>query len=386
MSLIIPFFAAFTVYGVASPYLSVLVRGLGYSTGLVGLLLGIFEVAGIAGPFLLGRLSDSRGRYKASLVLSSTLILAALYPLVAFRSPLFTILSLVVLAIGLKSMIPILDATATITLGAGGDYGRVRVVGSASFVLTALVLQYIPVLRPTGPKPIAIWIAITAGLFAISLTVLPEARGVKAGGVTRRSSRVSGREGPNPLTEPTFVLGLLIIALSRLAMAPITSFFSLYVVEALHWNAVGLMWAISASSEIPLMFVSARLVRRFGSPRILAAASVAIIVRLSIYALFPSPAGAVVGQLLHSLCYGLFHPAAVAFVATRVPPESRALGMTMYLSLGMGLPTFLGSSIGGWVVEWAGYRVLFASFTIFAAAALVLYLVTRERLEAPVRA
>jgi PPP family 3-phenylpropionic acid transporter len=173
------------------------------------------------------------------------------------------------------------------------------------------------------------------------------------------------------------------IGLGRLAMAPITSFFSLYVVEALHWNAVGLMWAISATSEIPFIFFSGPLIRRFGAPRLLAFSMVAISVRLALYALFPTPLGAVVGQTLHSLCFGLFHPAAVAFVATHVPPERRAVGMSLYLSLGVGLPTFLGSAVGGLVVDLGGYRLLFGSFITFALAGLALYGMIRHSLNAP---
>jgi PPP family 3-phenylpropionic acid transporter len=134
------------------------------------------------------------------------------------------------------------------------------------------------------------------------------------------------------------------------------------------------------------MFLSARLIRRFGAPRLLAASVVAVATRLAIYAIFPNPAGAVVGQLLHSLCYGLFHPAAVAFVATSVPPDRRAVGMAMYLSLGVGLPTFLGSAAGGFIVEAAGYRVLFASYIIFAVASLAVYFAARKALERPSRA
>jgi PPP family 3-phenylpropionic acid transporter len=91
--------------------------------------------------------------------------------------------------------------------------------------------------------------------------------------------------------------------------------------------------------------------------------------------LFPTIAGAILGQLLHSLCYGLFHPAAVAFVSTHVPPQKRAVGLTMYLSLGVGLPTFIGSALGGYIVEFFGYRMLFGSYTVFSLIGLIVYAV-----------
>ncbi|GAB1483979.1 hypothetical protein MASR2M78_27960 [Treponema sp.] len=168
-------------------------------------------------------------------------------------------------------------------------------------------------------------------------------------------------------------------------MAPIASFFSLYAVEELHWDAVGFLWAIAAGSEIPLMLISARLIRRYGAPRLLSVSVLAVAVRLAIYTFIPNIAGAVVGQALHSLCFGLFHPAAISFVATHVPPEQRASGMAMYLSLGVGLPTFIGSTAGGFILEYSGYRFLFASFIVFALASFLVYLLARKRLEAPSR-
>ncbi|OHE61800.1 MAG: hypothetical protein A2Z99_07180 [Treponema sp. GWB1_62_6] len=388
MPLALPFFAAFTIFGVASPFLPVLVRSLGYEPALVGILLGIFEVAGIAGPFLLGRLSDRLGRYRPSLALALALALVSLGPLALFRHPALTALALVVFAIGLRSILPLLDATATLTLGPGGDYGRPRAAGSVSFVLMALFLQYSSILPPHSPARIAFWIAVAILGTLASLSVLPDrdpaelkARRAEHGAEHGPASR-GERRAP---WDPAFLVGLAAIALGRLAMAPISSFFSLYVVEELKVDAVALMWALSAGSEIPFMYFSTWLIRRFGPPRLLAASVVAVAARLAVYALFPTFAGAVAGQLLHSLCFGLFHPAAVAFVATKVPKERRGVGMAMYLSLGNGLPTFLGSTAGGFIVEAAGYRVLFASFIVFALASLALFTATMKALEAPGR-
>jgi PPP family 3-phenylpropionic acid transporter len=172
-------------------------------------------------------------------------------------------------------------------------------------------------------------------------------------------------------------MGLLVIALSRLAMAPINGFISLAVLEEMHWNAVGLMAALAAVAEVPFMFISGRLIRRFGPFPLVAFASAMVGLRLGLYALFPFRGAVIIGQLLHSLCYGIFHPAAVALIASCVPPERRALGMSLYLSLGTGLPALLGNIAGGIIIEHWGYRVLFTSFISFAVMAVGLYLFTR---------
>jgi PPP family 3-phenylpropionic acid transporter len=41
------------------------------------------------------------------------------------------------------------------------------------------------------------------------------------------------------------------------------------MVEVLHWNAVRLIWALSTLAEIPFMFISGGLIRRFGAFRLM---------------------------------------------------------------------------------------------------------------------
>lgn len=379
MALGTSYFAAFLIYGAASPFLPILVRDLGYSPALVGFLLGLFEVAGIAGPFLIGRLADRTGRYRLSMTIALVLTLASLFPLATLRNPLLSALFLVILAVGLRGIIPLLDAVATLRLGPQGNYGRVRTVGSVSFVLMAMFLQYQRFFRLDSSLAVAFWIGLPTVFAILCLPLLPSMPPSSHEGQTTESPSPT-RKNQRFLTD-SFILGIIVIALSRLAMAPVSSFFSLYVVEELHWDAVGLLWAIASIAEIPFMFASAALINRFGAVPLIGVSAFAIVLRLGINALIPTPAGAVISQLLHSLSYGVFHPAAVSFVSARVPPSRRAMGMTIYLCLGIGLPTFLGNVVSGLVVEAAGYRVLFASFIIFAAASLALCMGKRAVLE-----
>jgi PPP family 3-phenylpropionic acid transporter len=302
----------------------------------------------------------------------------ALVPLVLAPRFLVTMLSLALLAVGIRTLIPFTDAAA-VAFGEGSaqkrgsaGYGKLRVFGSAGFIVTALVLQSIPHFDKSPPWRFAVYMGTGAAVFCASLLILPSSGAA-------RSARIRSPSGERRAIDPIFLLGLAIIALGRIAMAPITSFLSLYVVDDLKWNAVGALWALSACAEMPLMVIAVRIIRRTGPMGAIAIASGAVALRLAIYAVFPSPGGVVAGQLLHSLCYGLFQPAAVAFVALRVPPEQRSRGMAAFTSLGVGLPTFLGSSLGGVIVQAAGYRVLFASYTVFALASVALYIATRRR-------
>jgi PPP family 3-phenylpropionic acid transporter len=161
-------------------------------------------------------------------------------------------------------------------------------------------------------------------------------------------------------------------------MSAIYTFFPLYLTEYLRWNVVGAMFALATACEVPCMFVSARLIRRFGPLPLLALSAAAISLRLGIYAFFPVKACIVAAQGLHALCFGIFHPAAVGFITESVPPEKRALGMSMYLSLGSGLPSLVGNVLGGIIVERSGYSRLFAVYSFFTLAAIVVFFILRS--------
>jgi PPP family 3-phenylpropionic acid transporter len=385
------FISVYMVFAVISPYLPLLVRGLGYRPATVGILLGLVEAAGIVGPFALGQITDRWGIYKPGLITAVLLMLLPGLPLAYTANPLLSGLLLCALAVGYRSSVPLMDAMTTILVGKEGNYGKVRALGSVGFIAVVLFLQYFPLLPRNSSLNIAFWLtvfAFTAFVFMLILPARYTALRRQEAEVPARGHIGSGKKpyGTKPfapksrrIRTPLFTLGLVMIALSRIAMSPVYSFFSLYLVEYVRWDAVGFLWAVAALAETPMMYFSHRIIRRFKSPlTVIMISGSAVSLRLLIYALFPSRPAMIAAQLMHSLCYGLFHPAAIAFITASIPPERRALGMTLYLSLGTGLPTFLGNILGGFVVEYLGYRALFASYAVFPVLALAVYLVIRR--------
>jgi len=363
----------FFVYGAITPFLPIFMRDLGYNATAVGILLAISEGAGIIGPFLFVRLADRHGKYKSCITFAYFITTASAIPLAVFISPVASAVFIALLAIGYRSAMPLTDAIITIKLGEGGNYGKARVFGSISFACIVLFFQFVPVLQPNTAMHIALWISMTSLLAIIVAVFLPFGY---SGQKTQSENSIerTERSEAKSIWTPFFVIGLISIALNRLAMTPVYSFFSLYLVEYMHWDAVGLMWALATIAEMPFLYLSDRIIRRFGAMPVLVFSSGMVGLRLALYAIFPFKAGIIIAQLLHSCCYGLFHPAAVAFISSSVPPKQRSLGMTLYVSAGTGLPTFIGNFFGGFIVDHTGYRPLFGCFTIFAILSIVTYM------------
>jgi PPP family 3-phenylpropionic acid transporter len=392
------FIGSFLLPGVLSPYLSVLIRSYGYNHSVLGIILALCEAAAIASPFVMGFFADRFRCYRPVLLVSlfTSLICSAL--LLASKNLLLCAITLPVLAFGYRAVQPLIDAISTIKLGKDGNYGKYRAIGSTTFFTCVVFFQYTPFISPNTSWNIAFWIAVNSLLSVILMMVIPKGYFINDKRASRRlpspppaaknaysgtrTAAASLRHGAShKLWTPLFTTGFSIIFLNRLAMSPISNFLSIYVIESLNWDAVGLMWALSSGSEIPFIFLSKRLIRRFGAIPLIAVATAAILVRYAIITLFPSKAGIVLSQLTHSVCYGVFHPADVSFIAGCVKPEHRALGMSLYIALGTGVPTLLGAFGGGFIVERYGFSSLFLFFSTFAILALSLCLIMRKHIK-----
>ncbi len=372
----------YAIYGITSPYMPILLRSIGYAPSAVGALLAFYELVGIAGPIYLARKADSSGRPKPFLWGSGLTILAGLFLLVAIWRPWATLMALALISVGLKTPIPVLDASIFKRIDldqAEGRkvpaYGSFRALASVGFVIVAGGVQFIPGFDSSPPWVIALSAGAMVLVYLLGVQRLPRSGGRSSDAQARRRLNLSW-------IDSTFILGLGVIALGRMAMSSVNSFFSLYLVEELNWPAVGAMNALAAVVEIPMMLIAWRFMKRMSPMAVIGISSAAIILRLMVYALVPNIGGALIGQVLHSVCYGLFQPAAVAFVNLKTPPSERTTGMAIYLGFGISMPLVLGSALGGIVVENLGYRALFALFSLFALGSLSLYRAKAARLDA----
>ena len=187
-------------------------------------------------------------------------------------------------------------------------------MGSLGFICTSFAFGLLPGADKSPPWVIGVAIAATTLFFIAAVFTLPSLRPSVGEALQPRSAeKTSSQRTAAPRRfDPVFALGLAIIGLNRLAMAPISSFLSLYVSDGLHLNGVGGLWALASIAEMPLMLLASLIIARMGPMAAIAISACAVALRLGIYAAFPSFAGVAAGQLLHSLCYGLYQPAAMS--------------------------------------------------------------------------
>ncbi len=371
LNLSLSFFFVYCIVAVISPYLQVMIHNLGCSYEVVGALLSLYEVAAIVGPMLVAVWIDRSGRMKGTVLACTIISMAAMALLMTSTSLIAVMFALMLFALSFRSIMPAMDSyTNNRYDGNSRLYSLVRSVGTFGFILLSLFFAVTGLPDLKSNSAIGLWALASSLLFL--LVVLWWKDEPKRAMIVSTDGVKGGR-----WYDRAFVVGMVIIALNRLSLSSVTSFLSLFLVEELGINAISLMNAIGAASEFFAMIAAGILLqkKRVLPYHLFAASSLAMVIRLLIYALFPTFAGVLVGQLLHSLGYGVFHPAAIFFVARRVKRHRRTLGMSIYASLGTGLPAVVGSALGGFIVQHFGYSRLFLSYALFALSSLLLTLI-----------
>ena len=84
--------------------------------------------------------------------------------------------------------------------------------------------------------------------------------------------------------------------------------------------------------------------------------------------------------MLNTVTYGLYHPAAVVFVAQYAPKGKLMISMSLYSIFALGLASVLGNSLGGWMIDSFGYPAVFTTFAIFPLLGVLVYFFVRKKI------
>jgi MFS transporter, PPP family, 3-phenylpropionic acid transporter len=194
--------------------------------------------------------------------------------------------------------------------------------------------------------------------------------------LVQRSSLIHGlRE----LFQVDFLLFLISAFLLTTASGGVNSFFSLYLNRiGATGGQIGFSWALAAVSELPVMLLSAVILRRIGAEGLLVMAFLVFIVRWLLYSMIDVPVWALAVQLLHGLSFAAFLVGGVTFVSERTPPGLSATAQAIYSTVTFGLASITGSMIGGYLYDNVGMQNFFRIFSLLGIAGLTIFLMARK--------
>ena len=374
------FFLQITV-AVLAPYVQIMFRNKGYPHSLVGVVIAVGQIASIIVPIFMCMVSDRTRRTKFLVIMLMVASAALLYPAVVpdSTSLALTFVFYFLTASCFWSLNPMIDGYENRLLrGNSSAYGMARSAGTMGYVVALFLFGLTGFPDETDNRSIWLCFLIAAAVFILFMLGSPKDLPIE-----QTEDRQEQKSFSFKWFSGKYWLMMLIVALSRFAHAVPDKLLASYMTETLKLgDKFTFLIALGALSEFVMMLVGGRLLQS-GKVRpylfvLLASAGLAI--RLMIYYFAKNLAVFTLAQLFHSVTFGALHIGMAKFIAQNVKKEHYSLAMSLYWAIATNLPAMLGALFGGFIIEYLGYRSLFAIYTIFPVAATVLCLAVRRRL------
>ncbi|HEY0823014.1 MAG TPA: MFS transporter, partial [Ramlibacter sp.] len=366
---LVPFAALSATYfahiGFFNPYLPLWLKSLGLPITVISLLASVQSFTRVFAPYAWGALSDHTGERVKLLRFSALVALAASAGLWLPGDAWWIGLVLLLLFTHTSSMMSLTEAAmAHLVAGDWGRYGRVRLWGSAGFMLTVFAAG--AWFERYGMGSFPGWTAVTLAGVLLCTLWLPNVK-------EAAHHEHAAREPVAPvLRRPAVRWFFASLFFHVTAHFAIYGFFSLYL-DSLGYSkaTIGALWAVSVVVEIGWFYLQGRLIGRFPMEKWLVVCALATVVRMAMTAgLAGWLAALYLAQVLHALSFATHHTACVALVSRHFPGRLRGRGQALFTVTGYGFGGVLGVLAGGVVADRWGFRALYAAAAVLGLLAL----------------
>jgi PPP family 3-phenylpropionic acid transporter len=263
-----------------------------------------------------------------------------------------------------------LDSTTLRSLGKNREsFGRERVWGSIGFIFAVWGVGYI--LGILSSRWFFLFYILAILCMVVTLYWLPNQKTEYKPTIYSRISELLVKK-----EWMVFSASLLLIGLGSSA---IEGFLGIYIKEmGGNEGLVGTAAALATLTELPIMFWGEKIVKRHGPWQLLMVAYGVSVFRLIFYSIIPEPGWVLLISLLHSLSFGVYWIATIAFVdqITSEDIKSSAQGMlyaVLYFS------RMLSSLVSGYLFDRVGGRYLFLISALFSLMAVLLFWFNRPK-------
>jgi PPP family 3-phenylpropionic acid transporter len=347
--------AFFTAVGAFVPYMAVFYRSIGLSVEVVGLMAALWAAAGLLAAPAWGMVADRLGSVRYPLVLAGVWAALAALGLGVLREPLLVPPFAVAISAALAGIVPMLDARTVEMVGADRDrFGRARAWGSAAFVVAALFVGLL--VDRLGP----------AALFVVAVPAL--ALTSLAGGAL-----LTGGRGRSRMLRPTSsgIAALLrqrsvalFLAGSIVVWATVSAFSTFLSIHLVSLGAsaqlVGLVWALGAAIEVPIMFAFPAIARRVPAERLIVAAAIVFAVRTFGFAMTTDLTVLFAIAIVGGPGFALFYVGTVTYVARATPAHLQTTAQAIFTGTAASVGAIFGALIGGSLGSLLTLRGMFA--------------------------
>ena len=368
------FFFYFAAISTLFPYLVLYYGELSLTGSQIGVLTAISPLVVLVSAPLLTGIADSTHRHRLMLALTLVCVIFIVLALSAVSTFAMLLMLIILFAFFMAPVNPLADSATMFMLGDRKDmYGRVRLGGTIGFGIASLIAGM--VIQRAGLNSsffmFALLIFITM-LFGLKLR-FPE--------IEKKVSVTKGIK--SLLARPRWVWFFAMVFIGGLSLAIVNTYLFLYMDElGASKTLMGFSMLVATISEVPLLFFSNRLIRRFGPLGLLVLALFVSGLRLLLYSVVHYPTGIVVIQCLQGLTFPLVWVAGVAYSNDHAPVGLNATAQGLFGSMLMGFGAAAGNFLGGLLIDAYDIRTMFLTMGLITLVSLITLVLVEKRLPA----
>lgn len=347
------------------PFMSLYYQQKGLNGGQIGILSGLIPLITLASSPFWGGIADATRRHRAILLLTITGLMAAVFVLFIADNFVGLLLAVIAYAFFVGPIVPIIDNAVLNILGEQrANYGRVRLWGAVGWGLAALFLG--PVLERAGLSwsfyGFFIFMALTFFVAARLPMIITGVRQTYSAGLG-----ILLRQG-------RFLLLLFVALIFGINLGVLLSYLFLYIDELGGSRTImALSLTITTISEIPIWFLSAWMLRRWGVTKMIVISLGATAIRMFSLAALREPWLLLPISLLHGPMYAIMWAAGVAEADDAAPDGLGATAQSLFSAASLGLGAALGGFLGGPAYEALGFPTLFTLLGWLTVGAILIF-------------
>jgi PPP family 3-phenylpropionic acid transporter len=346
----------FVTSGVAVPFFPTYLRGLGLGGRQVSLMMSVAPFFHLAVPLGWGWLADRTRRPDLLLRVACAGAALLILPILGVRDPRAMTALLAIYACHQFFAVPILGLSDSLALDRmrrmGEDYTRVRLWGSASFLVVCWVVGKLLEVRGRGAAD-----PLVPSLLAVGFALAALAAFGLRGEPGRAPPHL--REVRQLLRNERFLFILILAPLHWAALTPYHGFFGILMLDhGFATTAVSHSYFLAVLAEVAAFLIFPQLRRRFRLETLLGFMAAVSAVRWLLVSGIPfgplheAPLTAL--QMLHAASFGLYWASAMAWLADAVPASLRATGQALFTSVTFGVGNLFGFAIAGRLYDFTG--------------------------------
>jgi PPP family 3-phenylpropionic acid transporter len=366
--------AIFLMLGAQLPFWPLYLETEGLDPGQIGLALALGAWARVFGLPLWGWIADPPGRGRPTLLglaLAGAALYAAFYFVQGYAAAL---LLQVLIGFFTSALVPLGDSQVLQAAREQGvDYGRIRLWGSATFILGNFAGGWL--------------IALANPDWYLAGIVLPLLATAAAAWALPRRTRNRPQRAPIRVRD-------LFRNRPYVAIVLVSSFIqcshgAYYVISALDWRAAGYseatiawLWVEGVVAEILLLAMGKHLLRRTTAVQMLALGGAGAVLRWTVTGISDDLGVLIAMQALHALSFAIVHLATVTTIGRVVPPERMASAQVLVTAVYNVPFVSLSMALAGWLYEWRGGLPAYLAMAGFALGGLITLALVRRWLAA----